>query len=130
MACEAIQVACSTDADCLSGWACRDNPEGACWADSNGNRGCTPADPPKLCAPPYDDLGRGAGKGTSTDENTGAPSASGSLANGGETAPSASGDGGCSVSRRGPSSGRDALALCLALAAALGLGRRARRTAP
>lgn len=128
LACEAIQVACTTDADCLNGWSCRDNPESSCWADSNGNRGCTPADPAKLCLPPYVDLG-GSGRGVSTDEGTSAPPTTpDTTANGAGESSSASG-GGCTIGNAA-TPGRDALAFGLALAAALGLGRRARRRAP
>jgi MYXO-CTERM domain-containing protein len=73
-ACEAVETACSQDSDCPADWTCEDNPMGVCWADANGNSGCTPADPAKLCQPPYSDLGGGyvdaRGEGTS-DGTTG-----------------------------------------------------------
>ena len=53
--CEMIEVACESDADCLPGWTCEENPMGVCWADSEGNTGCEPADPPYLCLPGYDE---------------------------------------------------------------------------
>jgi MYXO-CTERM domain-containing protein len=68
-ACVLIEQACETDAQCPSGWSCDDNPEGECWASSDGSSGCTPADPAKLCLPPYRDLGGYSGRGEVT--NTG-----------------------------------------------------------
>lgn len=55
-ACEIIERSCTTDAECPSGWSCADNPEGVCWASSDGSTGCEPGDPPKLCLPPYRNL--------------------------------------------------------------------------
>jgi hypothetical protein len=126
-ACEPIRVACSADSECPSGWSCRDNPEGACWADSNGNTGCTPADPAKLCFPPYADLLNGGGFGTGNDGSAspGTPTKGtegGALVGAGAE----SADGGCSIvsTSRAP---RGALAWVVALGAAVGLSRRARR---
>src|SRR5690606_31419945 len=51
--CRMIEQACTADTDCPSGWTCVDNPEGVCWSRPDGDTGCTPADPPKLCFPPY-----------------------------------------------------------------------------
>ncbi|MBN1605770.1 MAG: hypothetical protein JW940_04015 [Polyangiaceae bacterium] len=59
-ACEVVETACTTDSDCPADWTCEDNPMGSCWADSEGNSGCTPADPARLCQPPYSRLGGGA----------------------------------------------------------------------
>jgi hypothetical protein len=58
-ACKVVETACTQDSDCPADWTCEDNPMGVCWADSQGNSGCTPADPAKLCQPPYSDLGGG-----------------------------------------------------------------------
>jgi hypothetical protein len=58
-ACVLNEVACDADSDCPSGWTCGDNPEGVCWASSDGSMGCEPGDPPKLCLPPYTNLGGG-----------------------------------------------------------------------
>lgn len=66
--CVAIETACNADADCVSGWSCRDNPEGVCWAGPNGEHGCTPADPPRLCMPPYSTVPTGAPRGEDTNE--------------------------------------------------------------
>lgn len=130
-ACEAILVACTSDAGCPSGWSCRDNPEGACWSDSNGNTGCTPADPAKLCLPPYSDFVSGGGFGEISTDGSGLPTASGkgSSATGAAESgsPSGGGGGGCSIGNGRSGSSRDVFAWCLALGAALGLGRRARR---
>ncbi|HWA77987.1 MAG TPA: hypothetical protein VG937_36885 [Polyangiaceae bacterium] len=130
-ACEAARVACAADSDCPSGWSCRDNPEGTCWADSNGNSGCAPADPAKLCFPPYSDLVGGGGRGIATDgagvptnpkgdSGSGAPESS--AANGNDS-------GGCSLGGSPPGSGAGLLGLCTALGAALGLARRRARRA-
>ncbi len=50
--CQLSETACEEDADCPDSWTCQDNPEGACWADSEGNTGCEPADPERICMPP------------------------------------------------------------------------------
>ncbi len=69
--CSLKVVACSVDEGCPAGWTCGDNPNGVCWASSDGTSGCS-ADPAKICLPPYSDViggGRGAaegGDGTST----------------------------------------------------------------
>jgi MYXO-CTERM domain-containing protein len=64
-ACVPIQVACATDADCVAGWTCVDNPNGVCWSGPDGVGGCTPADPPKVCQPPYaGGIPGGVGEGT------------------------------------------------------------------
>jgi hypothetical protein len=122
--CVARVVACSTDADCVSGWTCRDNPNGACWANSNGETGCTPADPAKLCAPPYSGVSSGDFGGTPTN-------AEGTAANGGVDhavdAVLPDDDGGCSVSsRRGSAGGGGLLSLIAVALAAMGWRRRER----
>jgi hypothetical protein len=132
-ACEAVRTACAADGDCPSGWSCRDNPEGSCSADSNGNSGCTPADPAKLCFPPFSDLLAGGDGGIATngagtprdpkgDSGIGTPESADANAND---------SGGCSMttgSRPGRNTGL--LALCTALGAALGMARRRVRRAP
>lgn len=60
-ACEVTIKACTADADCPTDWTCRDNPQGACSSDSSGERTCTPADPAKVCMPPYFSVSRGTG---------------------------------------------------------------------
>jgi hypothetical protein len=79
-ACVVIERACSADSQCPSGWSCEDNPDGVCWASSDGSTGCEPADPAKLCLPPYRDLGGGgygettsAGKPTTPDGSSSPP---------------------------------------------------------
>jgi hypothetical protein len=66
-----VITACSSDANCETGWECIDNPEGVCSSDSDGNADCEPADPARLCAPPHYDLidrGRGEGKGLGEED--------------------------------------------------------------
>jgi hypothetical protein len=78
-----------------------------------------------LCFPPFtdvlDDGGFGVpetdGAGTSTKGENGDP----------VDATTPKGEGGCSISGRPRSTAGDALAWCVALGAALALGRRARR---
>lgn len=126
-ACVATQVACANEAQCPSGWSCRDNPEGSCWADSNGNTGCTPADPAKLCMPPFSDVLAGSGVGTTTNaEGSPLPTAPGK-ASAADASGSSADAGGCSVGRAHGGATRDGLAWLLALAAAVGLSRRARK---
>ncbi len=118
-ACEPRTVACVSDADCAAGWSCGDNPNGSCWANSDGEMGCTPADPPKLCIPPYSGVSDG-GYGEATSGND-APS-SGNPETASEAPPRASGGGGCSVAAPGASFA--GAALFGFVAAALGLLRR------
>lgn len=40
--CQLQVVPCATDAECPTGWACIAGPS-SCWADSEGNSGCEPA---------------------------------------------------------------------------------------
>jgi hypothetical protein len=74
-ACVVIERACSADDQCPSGWSCEDNPDGVCWAKPDGSTGCEPADPAKLCLPPYRDLG-GGGYGEETSGGTVTPDGS------------------------------------------------------
>jgi hypothetical protein len=138
--CVPIKAACSEQtaaSDCPSGWSCVDNPEGVCFSGPEGS-GCTPADPPQICAPPFSDLG-GSGRGVDDGESTGGETPVGTPDGG--TAPPAAGGagrsngaqeddamssekGGCSVTRpTGASSG----ALVGFVLAALGLGLARRR---
>jgi len=80
-ACVLDEVACDADSDCPSGWTCGDNPEGVCWASSDGSMGCEPGDPPKLCLPPYTDLGGGY-PGRGEDSNGDTPTSPGSPVSG------------------------------------------------
>lgn len=118
-ACKAIQVACTNDDDCVSGFSCKDNPNGVCSRSSSGETTCIPADPPKLCVPPYSDVG-GSGRGVPTS-NTG--SSEGTHADAGADTPSASG--GCTVANAGGPGG--AASFFVVLGAMLGVARRRRR---
>lgn len=69
-ACVVIEAACSTDANCPAGWSCEDNGKGVCWSGPEGE-GCEPADPAKLCAPPYSRLGGGRGVDLDDGETSG-----------------------------------------------------------
>lgn len=118
--CHVVITACSSDADCESGWTCIDNPEGVCSSDSEGNTDCEPADPARLCAPPYIDLvgGRGIGKGVSEDgEGSSAPGSDDDSAE----AESESTSGGCAMT---PTRSPNALAFVFAAALAVLAGRR------
>jgi hypothetical protein len=64
-ACKLQTIACNADADCPTGFSCVDNPGGTCSASSDGTTSCTPADPAKLCQPPYADLAGGVAKNAS-----------------------------------------------------------------
>lgn len=147
-ACKLTIKACATANDCASGWTCEDNPEGACWASSDGSSGCDTPDPAKICAPPYTDLvgGRGhsadgSGEGTAVglgDPNSGSPTPPKGATDTGGTPASASGDddsetaasddssSGCSVGQRGTSGGAE---LGFAAFAALALAGARRRRA-
>jgi MYXO-CTERM domain-containing protein len=70
-ACEIVETACAQDSDCPADWTCEDNPMGTCWADSEGNSGCTPADPAKLCQPPYSGVRGGDGYAQTTGGEAG-----------------------------------------------------------
>jgi hypothetical protein len=119
-----IITACSSDANCESGWSCIDNPEGVCSSDSEGNTDCEPADPARLCVPPHYDLvggGRGIGRGANEDGGgTSSPA-------GGESDDAADADseertsGGCAMT---PSGSPNALAFLVAGIAAVLAGRR------
>lgn len=51
--CEKLPVECESDADCGEYLSCQSNDSGSCWADSEGNSGCSEPDPdaPQYCAP-------------------------------------------------------------------------------
>lgn len=128
-ACVARVKACTSDTDCESGWTCGDNPNGVCWSRADGQTGCEPADPPKLCSPPYSDLsGYGGTRGVATqgefDASVEPPTvAPGNAAVGSPGSSSSWASGGCALhATPSPSSGLTLLAL--GLAAALGLRRR------
>jgi MYXO-CTERM domain-containing protein len=140
--CVPVKAACTeatAAADCPSGWTCVDNPEGVCFSGPEGS-GCTPADPPMVCAPPFSDLGGGVrggddggetGGGTPVglpDGGTEPPAAGGAgrSGNGAENDDAMSSErGGCSVTRpSGASSG--ALAGFVLAALGLVLARRRR----
>lgn len=111
-ACVVIETACSTDANCAAGWTCEDNGKGACWSGPEGE-GCEPADPAKLCAPPYSRLGGGRGveldDGETSGSGSGAPEAP--VTSGSQDGDDAEGSGvvtterGCGVTRSPRSSG-------------------------
>lgn len=136
--CVAIEVACTTDSDCVSGWSCRDNPEGVCWSGPNGEQGCSPADPPKLCVPPHASVPTGGPRGEGT--NIGGPGISNPASGqppaspqgpGSAPAPESPDDfldtpatqGGCAMTPGRSGSSGIAL-LVLSLASVLGLRRR------
>jgi hypothetical protein len=50
--CEAAPVTCDSDADCGEYLSCQASADGVCWADTDGQSGCTEPDPnaPKYCA--------------------------------------------------------------------------------
>jgi len=87
--CSVIERACASDADCPSDWSCSDNPEGVCWASSDGKTGCEPGDPPKVCLPPYRDLGGGVGFAEDGAETPGNGTASPTNPEPGSTPPTA-----------------------------------------
>jgi MYXO-CTERM domain-containing protein len=114
-ACVRIEVACEADSDCLPGWSCDKNNEGACWAASDGSTGCDPVDPPNVCYPPYENLGGGgfAEDGGATtggprgddDSAPEAPNGSGSPAQSGDDTSTVKSGGGCSVGNAGTTGG-------------------------
>jgi MYXO-CTERM domain-containing protein len=92
-ACRVTPTECTTEtaeSDCPSGWTCGENPEGVCFSGPDGS-GCTPADPPMVCFPPYADLEGGYRGGGTNDGGEDAPT--GSL-DGGTTPPNAGTGGG------------------------------------
>lgn len=97
--CRVIKTACSSDADCESGWTCIDILED-CPSDSDGNAGCEPADPTRLCAPPHYELidrGRGEGKGLGEEDgSTSSPGSDSGSDNSAEGAEEQS-SGGCAI---------------------------------
>jgi len=136
--CEVVETACATNAECAAGWTCQDNPEGVCWADANGQTGCTPADPARLCAPPYSNLPVAGGFGEGRPTTGGIPANGGPQSGDGGGLPAsgqseedgagaqASG-GGCSISAVPKTDASPLAWLGVALGAAVGLRRRARR---
>ena len=118
--CELIRTACTTVADCPEDFSCVDNPEGSCSASSDGSPPvCEPADPAKLCMPPYYDLFGGGG--VATDDGGALTPESGAPTRG--TEQSSGGDsGGCRLSPVA-TGGRVVPALLLGLSL-LVLGRR------
>jgi len=130
--CRVIEQACTADADCPSGWTCADNPEGVCWSRPGGDTGCTPADPAKICFPPYANVGRDGGGGVSLDESAG-PGVPGTTA-GNAAPPRAPGEfgttsraAGCSMAPASQSGGGHALVALFGVALSASLLRRRRR---
>lgn len=130
-ACVMVETACATDANCAAGWTCRDNPEGVCWAGPNGERGCEPADPPKLCMPPYSDLPTHGGRATVDDSGeaaappAGNPSNAPSVPVSGSDANGSGTSGGCSMNPV-PTPPTAFGIFAIGLAAAFGFARRIR----
>lgn len=136
-ACKLDITECSADADCAAGFTCEDNPEGTCWASSDGESGCTTPDPAKICMPPYIDLYGGYGRDEQADSGSGPLGGVGSgeespTAPKGEDDANADGDasdkssdsGGCSIR---PTSSETSFGwLGMALLAGLGMRRRRR----
>ncbi|MFZ5889764.1 MAG: hypothetical protein ACOY0T_01735 [Myxococcota bacterium] len=120
-ACEPVEVACTSNADCAAGFTCDDNPEGTCSSSSDGQTSCTPGDPPKICTPPYTRLF--GGRATKGDSLTGGNPESGD--DGAKDAATQASGGGCSVAAAGAGAGNTSL--LLAIGAALGFGARRRR---
>jgi MYXO-CTERM domain-containing protein len=106
-ACEVVETACAHDSDCPADWTCEDNPMGSCWIDSEGNSGCTPADPAKLCQPPYSRLGGGGGYAQTTGGSTGTTDIA--LDDSGSEAPKAAGPGTNGSAASGDSGHADAV---------------------
>jgi MYXO-CTERM domain-containing protein len=143
--CVAVKAACTeatAAADCPSGWTCEENPEGVCFSGPDGS-GCTPADPPFVCMPPFHDLGGGTrgedddgGSSTGGETPVGIPDGgaeppttggagkSGNAAETGADEPMSGESGGCSVTRPSGASSGTFVGLVLAL---LGLGLVRRR---
>lgn len=123
MRCEGMRIACTaaagaSDPACPAGWTCRDNPEGASWSDANGNMGCEPGDPPKLCFPRYAEFGF-VGRSATSDEST-----SGSTEGRDVAIDKLVDEGGCAFSVSSKASTGWAPAALLALAAFAGRRRR------
>jgi hypothetical protein len=123
--CRVVITACSSDADCESGWSCIDNSDGVCSSDSDGNADCEPADPARLCAPPYIDLvgSRGIGKGVSEDGgDTSSPGSAGSDDDSAESDSEERSSGGCAITNeRAPN---ELAFLLVGIAAALAARRK------
>jgi MYXO-CTERM domain-containing protein len=125
--CVAVRTACTdatSNAVCPSGWTCEDNPDGVCFSGPEGS-GCTPADPAKLCTPPFSDLGGSRGSdGEEGGNAVGGGSGPPNVANGDDDVMSRESDG-CSVTT--PSRASSGALLGFALAAlGLTLARRRR----
>jgi hypothetical protein len=95
--CDLVQVACTLDADCATGWTCQENLNGVCSTDSTGGTLCTPADPPQYCVPAGWSATRAsvaldgsATNGTATGSTTGATPDAGSSTPTVNTSPNAS----------------------------------------
>ncbi|HTQ07979.1 MAG TPA: hypothetical protein VMI54_29200 [Polyangiaceae bacterium] len=102
-ACNLKTVACNADSDCPSGFTCGDNPNGTCFADANGNSGCS-ADPAMICLPPWAHLvstsnfakdasapgSTSTGLGSGSSGSGSASSGSGSTSSGSSVPPTAS----------------------------------------
>jgi hypothetical protein len=130
-ACVVIETACTGDASCPAGWTCQESREGVCWSGPEGS-GCEPADPAKLCAPPYSDLGDGRGiehdDGESSGAGNGEPPAP--TTTGGESADGSDGDEvittdrGCATTGLPRSGGAGAVWLALGIGAVIFSRRR------
>jgi hypothetical protein len=122
------ETICASDADCLDGWTCEDNPLNACWANTaDGTTGCTTR--PTVCFPPYGRLfGLGAGFAEwATGPGAGSDPPSLALPSlSGETSGRRAGEaGGCAIGGAGTS--RSALGwAALAIAALAAVARRRR----
>ncbi len=99
--CVMVQTACTSDASCEEGWTCDDNGSGTCSSSSDGQTSCEPANPAKLCTPPYSYSGADADSrnvlttGIATDAVGNTAEASSSAGN--DDTVSASAGGGCSI---------------------------------
>jgi hypothetical protein len=130
--CAVIETACTSDESCPAGWTCEENREGVCWSGPEGS-GCEPAEPAKLCAPPYSNLGGGRGVNHDDSESSGdglgeteAPTTAGG--DKGETSDGAeviTTDRGCATAALPRSRGAAALWLALGLGAVF-ISRRRR----
>lgn len=69
--CRLQTIACTADVDCPSGLVCVENPNGYCWASSDGTSGCTTPDPAKVCQPRYYQGGVGVSTGQDDALNAG-----------------------------------------------------------
>lgn len=133
--CKVVETACTVDGDCPENWTCVANPNGMCWADTDGNSGCDVPDPARLCQPPYSDreyfgglnlAGEAAGIGSATNglSDNGVPATSDGTPEAGTEPSSNEPQSGCSIgpTLTGPAS--SASAWLLGLLAVLGIRRR------